>query len=731
MLKDITPRLYQETILATCVTNNTLVVLPTGMGKTVVSLMLAAQRLKQYPGTKILVLAPTRPLVEQHLQTFKTSFEIDHDKLAFFTGMVKPEKRAEDWKSASIIFSTPQGLENDILSSRINLKDVSLLVFDEAHRAVGDYAYVYLCKKFCSQSKCPRVLGLTASPGSDLDTILEVCKNLYIEDVEVRTEEDPDVKPYIQDVQVNYVYVTLPDEFLAIKKYLDDFVKEKLTLVKKFGIINTTSLNKSQLIKLQGFLHGQIARGEKDFDMLKSLSVIAEVMKVQHALELLESQGISMLISYIEKLEKESVTSKVKAVRNLVKDLSFRSAAIKARLLKEKNIDHPKLDKLKELVKEELCSSPENKLIVFTQYRDSAEKIKEILDTLSITSEIFVGQAKKGTKKGLTQKRQIELMNEFRLGLFSVLIATSVAEEGLDIPKVDSVIFYEPIPSAIRHIQRRGRTGRLEKGNVTVLVAKNTRDEGYRWSAFHKEKRMHRLLKNLKSKIKFNMEAQQTVESFSKSEFRVYVDYREKGSNVMKQLSEMKADIQLQKLESADYVLSQRVGVEFKTVPDFISSIIDGRLFSQLNQLRQTYPRPVVIIEGQEDLYSVRKIHPNSIRGAIATIMIGYGIPLFQTKDAHETANLLKIIAKREQDPKKSYFDTHQERKPLTLKEQQEYIVSSLPNIGPALAKPLLKHFKSIKAIVSAKEEELKQVELIGPLKAKKIREVFDSVYSD
>jgi len=195
MLKDFKPRLYQETILATTVNHNTLVVLPTGMGKTAISMMLSVQRFKQYPKSKVLILAPTRPLVEQHIETFRKHIDINKEKTNVFTGFVKPEKRAELWKTSKVIFSTPQGLENDIITNRIDLKDVSLIVFDEAHRAIGDYAYVFIAKQYHKKAKYPRILALTASPGSDLEKIQEVTKNLFIEEVEIRTDQDPDVKP--------------------------------------------------------------------------------------------------------------------------------------------------------------------------------------------------------------------------------------------------------------------------------------------------------------------------------------------------------------------------------------------------------------------------------------------------------------------------------------------------------------------------------------------------------
>ncbi len=351
MIKGFKPRLYQETILDTCTKKNTLIVLPTGLGKTNIFLMLAANRLKNYPDSKILLLGPTRPLIDQYYETFKKYFEVKENEMAIFTGYVKPEKRAELWKKSKIVFSTPQGLENDIIAGRVKLEEVSLLGFDEAHRAVGDYAYVFVAKQYHKTSKKEKIVALTASPGSDLEKITDVCKNLYIEAIEARTDEDPDVKEYIQEVDIKWIKVKLPEEFKKIKIFLESCIKDKLSKVKKFGYLNSISIRKKDLIALQSGLHGKIASGEKDFEILKSISLIAEALKVQHALELLESQGIVPLISYMEGLQKQAETSKVKAVKNLVKDLNFRSAYVKSKKLEEQNIEHPKLDKLKSLLK--------------------------------------------------------------------------------------------------------------------------------------------------------------------------------------------------------------------------------------------------------------------------------------------------------------------------------------------------------------------------------------------
>jgi len=736
MIKNFTPRLYQETILASAVNKNTLVVLPTGLGKTNIFLMVAAQRLKQYPSSKILFIGPTKPLIDQYLDVFAKYFEIDGKEMGVFTGMVRPEKRAELWKKCRIIFSTPQGLENDIISGRVKLEEVSLLGVDEAHRAVGDYAYVFVAKQYNKLARYPRILALTASPGSDMEKIKEICKNLFIENIEVRTEQDPDVKPYVQEMQIDWVKVELPPVFLEVQGFLKGFLKDRLGKLKKWGILQRKNINivsKTDLLALQGQLRGRALKGGKDFVLWNGISVLAEIMKVQHALELLETQGIIPLHKYMEKLNSEGLSSKTKAVKNIIKDLNFRSALIKSQKLWDEKVEHPKLVELQKIVEKEIKEKNDVKIIVFNQYRDNATDIRDKLCNINgVNAEIFVGQLKKGNT-GLSQKEQKKVLDKFREGEFNVLVATSIGEEGLDVPKVDLVIFYEPIPSAIRHIQRRGRTGRQEKGRVVILMAKDTRDEGYRWSAHHKEKRMYKNLDKLRKEISCflssNKESKLTKYVKSEDKIKIFADYREKASGVIKELVELDAEIRLESLKNADYILSSRVGVEFKTVPDFVDSIIDGRLLQQIKDLKNNFERPLVVIEGSEDVYSMRNVHANAINGMLATITISYGIPVLYTKSFKETASLLNIIAKREQEETAKDFTLHGEKKAMSLKDWQEYVVSSLPGVGGTLAKPLLKKFKTVKKVINAKQEQLEKVEKIGPKKAQAIKEVVEKEY--
>ena len=560
-IKGFEPRLYQQSIFNTCIKSNTLVVLPTGKGKTKLSILVAVHRLNNFPKSKILFLTPTKPLAAQICQEFKECTNIGNVNL--FTGEIKPELRKELWQESDVVISTPQTITNDIINKNVNFSEISLLILDESHLATGDYDYVWLAKQYQQKSEFPRVVGLTASPGDNLESISEICNKLYIEDIEVRSLDDEDIKPYVYETKTDYILLELSEDLKKIKKYLDDCLKERLDKLKNFGLVrNIKYVSKTNLLGMQRELQQRVAKGDRDVLLWSSISLVAECLKAHHALEMLETQGVSSLSEYMNKLYKESKNTKVKSTKNLVIDTNFKSAYAKMNLLVEKKVEHPKLLKLKEIVADEVKTC--DKILVFNHYRDSAAKLKEELNKLEgVKAELFVGQTKK-KNTGLTQKKQIEMLENFKAGEFNVVIMTSVGELGLDIPSVDLIVFYEPVPSAIRQIQRRGRTSRHKEGKLKVLVTKGTRDEAYRWSAHHKEKRMYSVLKDLKSKLSLNVK-QEKLSSFD-SKLKIYADSRERGSAVIRNLVEKGVDVKVQNLDVGDFLVSERVCVERKSV---------------------------------------------------------------------------------------------------------------------------------------------------------------------
>src|SRR3989338_1314546 len=250
ILKNIKPRKYQEEIYNSCNDKNCLVILPTGIGKTLIALMLSINRQKEHPDKKILFLAPTKPLAEQHLEYFKKNLPELFAELTLFTGKVDAEKRKKLWQNSDIIFSTPQCISNDIKNNLYHLSDVSLLIEDEAHRCLKNYAYTYVAEQYLKNAENARVLGLTASPGADKSRIKEICKNLGIEDVEIRTRESEDVKHYLQKLEFDVVKVDFPEELGEILKLLKKIYEKKIEELKNRKLLFAPATKKN-LLELQ------------------------------------------------------------------------------------------------------------------------------------------------------------------------------------------------------------------------------------------------------------------------------------------------------------------------------------------------------------------------------------------------------------------------------------------------------------------------------------------------
>lgn len=517
--ESIEARLYQQTIFASSLKSNTLVVLPTGLGKTIILALLTARRMEQYPQSFILILAPTKPLVEQHLKTFRNVINVIEDEIVMLSGSILPEKRRKLWKQGQIIIATPQVVENDLLAGRLNLQNCSLLGVDEAHRAVGDYSYVYVAKQYLKTSSRPLIFAITASPGSDQSKIQHVCDNLSIKNIETRMESSHDVKQYVQKTEVEWIHVELPKKFQRIKTLLDKSLSFKLKELKRLGWLESSSVNvnRRDLLKLPPLITKQFDQTENPTELYTALGLVGSSIRITHALELLETQGITSLIKYFEKMHKEAKSSK--ATRTLLSLLSEDALVISfdiAKQLQNEGIEHPKIPELEKFVGDSIENSPDSKILVFTQYRNSAKLLADILNKISnIRASRFVGQTSKSGDKGFSQKEQLEIMQQFRDGELNCLVATSVGEEGLDVSECDLVVFYDCVPSAIRNIQRRGRTGRKREGKVIVLITKGTRDEGYFWASRHKERQMKQNLRELEKYNKKSIDLQQrTMEDF-------------------------------------------------------------------------------------------------------------------------------------------------------------------------------------------------------------------------
>lgn len=731
-------RLYQQNLaMSVLKKGNTMIIAPTAMGKTVIAALVAAERLRNFENSKILILAPSKPLALQHERSFN---EFLNTTVASLTGNDKPEDRKKLWEENQVICATPQTVESDIISREYDFKDVSLIVFDECHHAVGSYSYVYLAQKYIQQAKNQLILGLTASPGWEEKKIKEVSHNIYVNEIIIKSEDDPDVAPYFNQVETKWIKVKLNKELQEIKDLISETLKIRLKTLKKLGIIDSISKpSKKEILVEQARLQQKIASSsmpKKEY--FTGISILTEVINIMHSEELLETQTIQTLSNYFDKLEKK----KTRASKSLKNDYKFNKAVMLTRKYLEQGIDHPKVKRLMKLLEQIIREDENNKIIVFSQFRDTTKSIHEYCEKNNIKSLRFYGQASRENDKGLSQKKQIKTLEAFKNEDYNVLISTSVAEEGIDIPSVDYVILYEPVPSEIRMIQRKGRTGRKHKGEMFILMTKGTLDESYYWSSQRKERAMKNNIYNSYKKEHYTLDNyvadEKDVTSYNintetdeeDADVVIYVDYREKNSNMMRELDKINCLIKVKSMGVGDYQITDDIIIERKTVEDFSKSITDKRLYQQAKELATNCQKPLMIIEGENIYHSF--LHPNAIRGALASIALDFKIPIIQTQNETDTAFMLKRIALREQEKNhKKPVSIRTQTKPVTLKEQQLFITESLPGIGPVMAKSLLRHFKTVRNMINASKNELKDVEGIGEKTANNIIDVTQREYKE
>ena len=492
----IEARAYQLSALDHCLSASTLLVLPTGMGKTPIEVMALAERLKQ-PGGRGIMLAPTNALVNQHLSDMRALLNLpEQQEIVALTGSIPPKKRREIWESATIVIATPQVVRNDVQNGLTHLSDVALLIIDEAHRANGNHAMAQVGDLFAEQHPDGLVLAATASPGHIEAEINEVCERLRIENIHVRPPGDALLAPYATGLEVNDVVVEVPDELRLLANPLQLWLSRIVERLRRLGFYTRQGhVTAGGLQEAQKRISASISKGESFGYRAAKENGIA--MRLNHLISSILCQGVAATRETLSRIGQGGQDEK-KSAREFAADP--RIVQLKDTLA-EMNEIHSKVTMVRRMVRRQLKESPDSRIIVFANFRDTVDEISRVLtDVENAVPQRFVGQASREGSSGMSQKMQLESLDTFRSGEANVLVATSVGEEGLDVPNADLVIFYEPVGSEIRTIQRRGRTGRQRAGTVHVLIAKDTRDEGARASAKHREQRMFRSIQQVRRK---------------------------------------------------------------------------------------------------------------------------------------------------------------------------------------------------------------------------------------
>ncbi|KAI5475818.1 ATP-dependent DNA helicase MPH1 [Pseudohyphozyma bogoriensis] len=479
-------RTYQYNIVHHALFENTLVSLPTGLGKTFIAACIMLNFYRWYPHGKVIFLAPTRPLVTQQIKACHYIAGIRQEDSVELTGQTAPKLRAIAWATKRVIYCTPQTLENDLAKGRVDPRDITCLVVDEAHRASGDYAYCGVVRYMMSRNQHFRVLALTATPGSKGEAVQAVIDNLHIGKIEVRTDESMDIKQYMHTKAYDLQVIPLGDGLGSIRDRWARLMQPYL------GPLNAASLVWEKNASMLSPYAVQMANGKikdlpggakgnsKYYPMIKVLSTMARAM------EYLVIQSMTSFESILKDLAAEGPKSLTQSpiFKDLVKECNFIRAS-------PGYVGHPKMDNLIKMCSahfeeaqhelDDYGQPMQTRVMIFCNFRAVVDEIVDCLNRQRplIKATAFVGQASSKGAKGKSQKEQIETIKKFKDGVYNVLVATSIGEEGLDIGEIDLIVCYEANKSPIRMLQRVGRTGRARDGKIIVLMTEGREEKNW------------------------------------------------------------------------------------------------------------------------------------------------------------------------------------------------------------------------------------------------------------
>ncbi|KAL1841510.1 hypothetical protein VTJ49DRAFT_7001 [Mycothermus thermophilus] len=482
---------YQFSIVKNALFHNTLVALPTGLGKTFIAATVMLNYFRWTKRAKLVFVAPTKPLASQQVEACLGIAGIPRSQASLLTGEIPPAVREDEWEKKRVFFMTPQTLTNDLSKGYADPKSIVLLVVDEAHRATGDYAYVKAVEFIRRFSKSFRILALTATPGSKIDGVQEIIDNLGISHVEIRTEESIDIRQYVHSRDIDTMTFDPSAEMRqvqqlfskALKPLVDKLSSQNLYFGRDPMSLTTYGLMKSR----QEWMAGPGRHAPQGLKFMIQ-AVFAILQSLAHSIKLLNFHGIRPFYNSIAEFranEEQKAGQGSKLRRELLADKSFQEMmSMIERWMKDEDFQgHPKLGYLCERLVNHFVDAGEGsttRAIVFSEYRDSAEEIVRLLNKQPfVRATVFVGQTGSKRSEGMSQKQQIQTIEKFKGGQFNVLVATSIGEEGLDIGQVDLIVCYDASASPIRMLQRMGRTGRKRAGNIVLLLMKGKEEDKF------------------------------------------------------------------------------------------------------------------------------------------------------------------------------------------------------------------------------------------------------------
>lgn len=456
-------REYQFQISLSSVKQNSLIIIPTGLGKTFIAAMIIINFYRWFPTGKIIFMATSRPLVKQQMFALRKMDIIPQKDIVEITGGVLQSARNQYWESARLFFATPQTIQKDIERGVCPISRIVLVIVDEAHHARGNHSYCRIIQKIAEVTKFFRVIALTATPGSSFEDIQQVIYNLMISNIQVRTYKDCSKYTHSKDIQ--YIVVPNAHGVEELSARLNSILQEYLRILLQESLVSTMDPTRTS----KGVI-AQLIKRSRDLSSSANCAIIQSI-KLLNLREKLENYSIPVFTRELEEmlLKRDNKITNDETVTTTYEQLHHLLNAAR-----KNSQEDPKMKKLSEVVINFFdSSSAASKVIVFCSYRDIVHEIVNFLKKAapSIKAVEFIGQASSDKSHGQNQSKQLRVMEAFKKGIYNVLVSTSIGEEGLDIGEVDLIVFYDIQKSPTRTIQRMGRTGRHQDGSVVILLS--------------------------------------------------------------------------------------------------------------------------------------------------------------------------------------------------------------------------------------------------------------------
>lgn len=506
-----TIRDYQFNIVQRGLYHNLLVALPTGLGKTFIAATVMLNWFRWTTESQIMFVAPTKPLVSQQVEACFNIAGIPRSATTMLTGETAARLRSEEYLTKRVFFMTPQTLMNDLGNGNCDPKKIVLLVVDEAHRATGNYSYVEIVKLLRRFNKSFRVLALTATPGASVEAVQAVIDGLDISRVEIRTESSLDIRQYVHSRKIDTQVFDYSEEMEMLmglwQKSLQP-VLNKLNGMNAYWQKDPVALTPYGLTKAR---QAWMSTAGKNANMgVKGMvnAIFTVLSSRAHATELLKFHGIGPfyqnLLAFRDTTEAGGKGAKYR--REITGSEHFQKllSRMEAWISNSEFVGHPKLEYLRTVILNHFLDANEGanaangeqsstRIMVFVHYRDSAEEVAKVLKRHApmIRPHVFVGQTNAKGSEGMDQKKQLDIIEKFKKGIYNTIVATSIGEEGLDIGEVDLIVCYDSSASPIRMLQRMGRTGRKRAGNIVVLLMRGKEENSFTQAKDNYEKMQH------------------------------------------------------------------------------------------------------------------------------------------------------------------------------------------------------------------------------------------------